>query len=280
MKTATDDRILQLRQAALAMRRNILRLALNGGSNGVHVGPALSIVEIMACLYLDVLRREPGVPVTIRDKFVLSKGHGALGYYVALYEAGVISLESLNTYENNGGDFPGQPVKNVAAGIDFSSGTLGLGLAYGAGLALGARKTDRDTRVYVVLGDGELNEGSVWESAMFAVHAKLTNLVAIVDRNGMQSDGRTCDVLAIDIEAMWRGFGWEVAVCDGHDVEQVLAALQTEPNGKPRVVIANTIKGKGVSFMEGNNEWHHNRLTTEQFDRAIAELDASETRGL
>jgi transketolase len=171
-------------------------------------------------------------------------------------------------------------VKNVAAGIDFSSGTLGLGLAYGAGLALGARKTDSDTRVYVVLGDGELNEGSVWESVMFTAHSKLTNLVAIVDRNGMQSDGCTSDVLAIDIEGMWRGFGWDVAVCDGHDVEQLLAALQTEPNAQPRVVIADTVKGKGVSFMEGNNEWHHNRLTTEQYNRAVAELDALEARGL
>jgi transketolase len=280
MNTAIDDRILQLKQTALAMRRNIIRLALNGGANGVHIGPALSLVEIMACLYLEVLRREPGVPPTFRDKFVLSKGHGALAYYVALHEAGVMSLETLNTYEKNGGDFPGQPVKNVAAGIDFSSGTLGLGLAYGAGLALGARKTDSDTRVYVVLGDGELNEGSVWESVMFTAHSKLTNLVAIVDRNGMQSDGCTSDVLAIDIEGMWRGFGWDVAVCDGHDVEQLLAALQTEPNAQPRVVIADTVKGKGVSFMEGNNEWHHNRLTTEQYNRAVAELDALEARGL
>lgn len=280
MTAVVDDQILELKRTALAMRRNIIRLALNGGANGVHIGPALSLVEIMACLYLEVLRREPGGPPTIRDKFVLSKGHGALAYYVALYEAGVISLEALNTYEKNGGDFPGQPVKNAAAGIGFSSGTLGLGLAYGAGLALGARKMNSDTRVYVVLGDGELNEGSVWESAMFATHAKLTNLVAIVDRNGMQSDGCTSDVLAIDIEAMWRGFGWDVAVCDGHDVEQLLAALQTEPSAQPRVVIANTVKGKGVSFMEGNNEWHHNRLTTEQYNRAVADLDAWEARGL
>ena len=280
MNTAVNRRIVQIRRKSLSMRRNIIRLALNGGANGVHIGPALSLVEIMSCLYLEVLRREPGVPSAIRDKFVLSKGHGALAYYVALYEAGVISLEALNTYEKNGGDFPGQPVKNAAAGIEFSSGTLGLGLSYGAGLALGARMRNSDTRVYVVLGDGELNEGSVWESAMFATHAKLTNLVAIIDRNGMQSDGRTSDVLAIDIEAMWRGFGWDVAVCDGHDVEQLLAALQMEPSAQPRVVIANTVKGKGVSFMEGNNEWHHSRLTTEQYNRALAELDAGEARGL
>lgn len=280
MDVTTEKRILQIKQTALAMRRNIIRLALNGGNNGVHIGPALSIVEIMACLYCEVLRREFGVPPTMRDKFVLSKGHGALGYYVALYAAGLISLETLNTYEKNGGDFPGQPVKNVAAGIDFSSGTLGLGLAYGAGLALGARKLDSDTRVYVVLGDGELNEGSVWESVMFAAHAKLTNLVAIVDRNGMQSDGCTSDVMGIDIEAMWRGFGWDVAVCDGHNVEQLLVALQTEPLGKPRVVVANTVKGKGVSFMEGNNEWHHKWLTMELHDQAVVELDAMEERGL
>jgi len=274
MNTMTANHIIQLKQTALAMRRNIIRLALHGGNNGVHIGPALSIVEILACLYGEVLRRDAGTPPVIRDKFILSKGHGALGYYVALHEAGMISLETLNTYEKNGGDFPGQPVKNAAAGIEFSSGTLGLGLAFGAGLALGARKLDRDTRVYVLLGDGELNEGSVWESVMFAAHAKLTNLVAIVDRNGLQSDGCTRDVLALDIEAMWRGFGWEVAVCDGHDLEQLLEVLQAGPGGKPRVVVANTIKGKGVSFMEGNNAWHHNRLTAEQHLRAVAELDA------
>jgi transketolase len=269
-----------LRQAAQAMRRNIIRLALHGGSNGVHIGPALSMVEIMACLFLDVLRRNGDDTAGIRDKFILSKGHGALCYYVALYEAGIINLEKLDTYENNGGDLPGQPVKNKEIGIDFSSGTLGLGLAYGAGLALGARKQGADCRVYVVMGDGELNEGSVWESAMFAAHVGLTNLVAIIDRNGMQSDGCTKDVMAIDIEAMWRSFGWEVIACDGHDIAQLLAALVGETNGKPRVVVANTVKGKGVSFMEGNNEWHHNRLTMDQFNRAVAELDAREARGL
>lgn len=115
---------------------------------------------------------------------------------------------------------------------------------------------------------------------MFAAHAKLTNLLAIVDRNGMQSDGCTSDVMGIDIEAMWRGFGWDVAVCDGHNVEQLLPAVQTEPSARPRVVIANTVKGKGVSFMEGNNEWHHNRLTMEQYKQAVAELDALEAHGL
>lgn len=144
MNTTNGDEIQNLKRAALAMRRNILRLAFNAGR--VHIGPALSLVEIMACLYLEVLRRNAGKPTTMRDKFILSKGHGALGYYVALYEAGVISLETLNSYQKNGGDFPGQPVKNLAAGIEYSSGNLGLGLAYGAGLALGARKLDSDTR--------------------------------------------------------------------------------------------------------------------------------------
>lgn len=280
MNTTTDSHIMQLKQASLAMRRNIIRLALNGGNNGVHVGPALSLVEILACLHLEIMRRDSTIPGGFKDKFILSKGHGALAYYVALFEAGAISLETLNTYEKNGGDFPGQPVKNIQAGIEFSSGTLGLGLAYGAGLALAARKKELDTQIYVVLGDGELNEGSVWESVMFAASAKLKNLVAIVDRNGMQSDGATTSVMTIDIEAMWRGFGWDVTVCDGHDVERLVDALQAEPNEKPRVIVANTVKGKGISFMEGNNEWHHNRLTPEQFKQAIGELDALEARGL
>ena len=278
MNATASDQSVQLKRAALAMRRNIIRLALNGGNNGVHIGPALSLVEILACLHLAVMRRRSGNSGPFRDKFILSKGHGALGYYVALHEAGLISSDVLNSYERNGGNFPGQPVKNVEAGIVFSSGTLGLGLAYGAGLALGARQAEEDTRVFVVLGDGELNEGSVWESVMFAAHQKLTNLVAIVDRNGMQSDGHTCDILAVDVEGMWRGFGWEVYSCDGHNVSELLPVLEAKPGDKPIVVVANTVKGKGISFMENNNEWHHNRLTPEQHVRALAELDVWEKR--
>ncbi len=267
---------LQLQRAAVAMRRNIIRLALNGGNNGAHIGPALSLVEILAALHLAVMRRKNGASGPFQDKFILSKGHGALGYYVALYEAGLISLDALNSYESNGGLFPGQPLKNSEAGILFSSGTLGLGLAYGAGLALGARHAQEDSRVYVVLGDGELNEGSVWESVMFAAHQKLANLVAIVDRNGMQSDGRTCDIVMTDVEAMWRGFGWDVHPCDGHEFAGLLRAFCHRSDERPLVVVANTVKGKGVSFMENNNEWHHNRLTPEQHARALAELDLLE----
>ena len=260
--------------ASLNMRKNIIHLAHQAGSNGSHIGPALSIVEIMAVLYLEILNINPSDPVwSSRDRFLLSKGHGALGYYVAMYEAGVISKDELYSYEVNGGFFPGQPSKNLSLGIEYSGGSLGLGLSYGAGIAIAAKRRNESFRTFVLMGDGEINEGSVWESVMFAKHNKLSNLTAIIDRNNMQSDGPSKDIINVDIEALWRGFGWEVVTCDGHNVKQLIEAFEQNNTDNPKVIIANTIKGKGISFMENSKEWHHNRLTDELYQKAHKELE-------
>lgn len=268
------DKIDRCQMASLNMRKNILHLAHQAGSNGAHLGPALSIVEIMAVLYLQIMNIKPSDPTwPLRDRFILSKGHGALGYYVALFESGLISKEALYTYEINGGSFSGQPSKDLSLGIEYSSGSLGLGLSYGAGIALAAKRKKESFQTYVLMGDGEVNEGSVWETVMFAKHNDLSNLTAIIDRNSMQSDGSCEDIIRIDMEAAWRGFGWNVITCDGHSVSELLQTFPIDRTNGPRVIIANTVKGKGISFMENSKDWHHNRLTDDLYQKALCELD-------
>ena len=246
-------------EMAVDARKRILDLTYKMGHVGAHVAPSLSLVDILVVLFRDVMDFS-------KDLFVLSKGHGGLGYYVALYEAGRITEEELNTFEDNGGDFPGQPSKNIDKSIVYSSGSLGLGLSYAVGRALKHEGT-----VYVLMGDGELNEGTIWEAAMFAGFHKMTNIVGIVDFNRMQSDGASDRILSYDIGSMWRSLNWNVATCDGHDANDIRNALETESD-KPLVVIANTVKGKGVSFMEGNPQWHHGHLTEAQYQQAIDEV--------
>ena len=268
-----SDDIKRCEIASSNMRRNIIHLAHQAGSNGAHIGPALSIVEIMAVLYLQIMKIHPTDPAWVqRDRFILSKGHGALGYYVALYEAGVITKEELYTYEVNGSFFLGQPSKKLQKGIEYSSGSLGLGLSYGTGIALAAKRRNESFHTYVLMGDGELNEGSVWESVMFAKHNRLSNLTAIIDRNNMQSDGASDDIIGVDMEALWKGFGWEVVTCNGHDVKQLIEAFQHKDTDNPKVIIASTVKGKGISFMENSKDWHHNRLADELYQKALSEL--------
>lgn len=259
------------------MRKNVLTLALAAGNNGAHLGPSLSIIEIMATLYGGIMKVDAKDPEWIeRDRFILSKGHGALGYYTALAEAGFITLEELNTFEKNGGDLPGQPTMNMKKGIEFSSGSLGLGLSLGVGVALSGKKRKKDFRTYVLLGDGECNEGTVWEAAMAASHFRLDNLVVIIDHNKMQSDGVCNSVMAMsDMENKWTSFGFKAYTVDGHNIPEIYRTLKSTSNqqeGKPIVVIANTVKGKGVSFMENNGEWHHNRLDQEQYQLALSEI--------
>ncbi|OMF50129.1 transketolase [Paenibacillus peoriae] len=260
---------------ALRMRKHALQMAFSASSNGAHLGPGLSIVDIMATLYGAVMKYDRNNPLwEERDRFILSKGHGTLGYYTALAESGFFSIEELYTFEENGGFLPGQPVMNLEKGIECSSGSLGLGLSFAAGMALSAKKRGRSYQSYVLLGDGECNEGTIWEAAMSAAHFKLNNLIAIVDDNKMQSDGASKDVLDMQgFPNKWKSFGWETIEVDGHDIGAVYDAL-VNPNlsDKPRVIIANTIKGKGVSFMEGNIDWHHGQLTKLLFDEAMMEL--------
>jgi transketolase len=254
------------------MRHDIFRMGLQTGLNGAHFGGGLSLVEIMAVLYRSVLRVNPEKPRwPERDRFILSKGHGAMAYYAALKQVGFVTDEELMTFKSNHTFLYGHPSMNPDKGIEFSSGSLGLGLALGVGTAMGLRKRDNHApRVFVLMGDGECGEGSVWESAASASHFGLSNLVAIIDKNGMQYDGPTKDVLNMDgMAEKWESFGWQAQTVDGHNLTDLLDAFDNLGD-KPSVIVANTIKGKGVSYMENNPAWHHNRLTQAQFEELTA----------
>lgn len=263
-----------VRAMAQRMRRKILDVSHACGQNA-HLGGGLSMVELMATLYGSVLRFDQANPHwPDRDRFILSKGHGVLGFFGALWAVGILSDADFDTYKQNGSDLIAHPVMNLDLGIESSNGSLGQGLSMSVGLALAARKRRRTHRVFVYLGDGECDEGSVWEAAMSASHYQLDNLTAIVDHNGLQSDGASAVVMDPgDLAAKWRAFGWHVLSVDGHDVEAIHAALVSPtPTGQPKVLVATTVKGKGVPFMEHNNEWHHNRLSKAAYDRALAEM--------
>lgn len=261
---------------AYRMRKNALTMALSAGKNGAHLGSGLSIIEIMATLYGGIMRLNPLYPEwPDRDRFILSKGHGTLGYYTALAEAGLITQEELTSFETNEGFLPGQPMMNREKGIEFSSGSLGLGLSFGIGIALIGKQQGKNFRVFVLMGDGECNEGSVWEAAMAASHFKLNNLIAIIDYNKMQSDGATRHIMDMqNFSSKWDSFGWVTHEVNGHDITELYGAFSQDvfSSDKPHVIIANTVKGKGISFMENNNEWHHNRLSASQFELAMMEL--------
>jgi transketolase len=253
-------------------------MALAAGGKAAHLGGALSMMEISATLYGGVMRYRPDQPEWAdRDRFILSKGHGVLGYYTALADLGLIAEQDLAGFESTGSRLLGHPVINRASGIEFSTGSLGMGLSLGIGVALAGRRRGRDYRVFVLLGDGECNEGSVWEAAMAAPHFGLDRLTAIVDRNGLQQTGSNDTILRTgDMAAKWASFGWDAVEVEGHDVGQLHDVLAGPRQiGRPRAVIAQTVKGKGVSFAENNNDWHHAVLTRAQYDAAIAELEAA-----
>ena len=266
--------IVKLRDMAHRMRLKSLEMNHKVGHLGAHIGPALSAIEILACLYGDVMKL--GLDGTPGDLFIPSKAHCVLAYYTALAFSGFFPEEELETFEVNGSELPGHPVRNDRKGIAFSGGSLGMGPSVGIGVALGWRRKGIDRNVFVLVGDGECNEGSVWEAFMSAAHYKLDNYVIIVDENKLQYDGTTDQIMSLgNLQEKLRSFGFDVAYVDGHDVAKLhpaLAAAARSRNGKPVAIIADTLKGKGVSFMEGRKEWHHSRLTKEQYEQALVEL--------
>ena len=255
---------------ARTLRRWIVEQCLDSGVG--HVGSALSIVEIMAALWGGLMRR-PGTADPERDQFILGKGHGALALYAALRFRGLLGEEGFRTYCKNDSMLNVHPERELA-GVDASTGSLGQGLSLGCGMALGLRMKGLEGRVFVLLSDAECNEGQVWEAAFFAAHQKLTAVRAVVDLNGLQALGHTKDVLDIaDLAGLWRSAGWEVETVDGHDEGALRRALDPRPAPtSPRVVLARTVLGKGVSFMEGRLEWHYQNLTPELAARALAEI--------
>lgn len=262
----------ELKSICKKMRENCLTMAGAAGGLGFHFGAAMSIIEIVAVLYFKVMNS--GVEAyEQRDRFILSKGHGVPALYAALCCKEIISGEELMTFKGDDTRLYGHPCKNKELGIEFSSGSLRQGLSFGAGVAMALKRKGNDTsRVFVLLGDGECNEGSVWEAAMTASKYKLGNLTAIIDRNHLQYDGDTEKVMPLDsLTDKWKSFGWEAEEADGHDVRQLYAALMKK-SALPRVVIADTIKGKGISFMENIPGWHFGRMTAEQEKNAWAEV--------
>lgn len=258
------------------IRRDVIEAGFRCGESA-HFGGGLSIVDLLGVLYGKFLRFESKNPKwPERDIFILSKGHGVLGYFATLKNVGLMTEECFKTFQKNGSDLIAHPVLNLDIGIESSNGSLGQGLSFCSGIALAAKKKSSDKRIYALLGDGECNEGSVWEAAMFASQYQLDNLVAIIDVNGFQNDGAT-EIISNsgDVGAKWRAFGWHTLEIDGHSIDEISAAYEeaSQLSGKPIAIVARTIKGKGVSFMENNNDWHHNRLTEANYVLALEELE-------
>lgn len=256
------------------IRRHIIKMIYNAGSG--HPGGSLSCVEIITVLYFSVMNHNPEEPDwAMRDRFILSKGHAAPALYAVLAECGYFPAKELEGLRKTGRLLQGHPDSDIP-GIEVSTGSLGQGLSVACGIALNAKIDMSTYRTYALLGDGECDEGQVWEAAMLASHYKLDNLVAIVDRNGLQIDGLTEKIMRLEpLTKKWAAFGWNVIEVNGHDIGEIKAAFESARNrrGKPTVIIAHTFKGKGISFMEWIGAFHGKSLTKEELKRALRELD-------
>ncbi len=264
-----------MKKAAIDIRKDIIRMTFAAGSG--HPGGSLSSVEILVSLYFGVMRHDPkNAAWDGRDRFVLSKGHVCPVLYAALARSGYFPVEELLTLRKLGSRLQGHPHRLKLECLETSSGSLGQGLSIAVGMAIGLRMDRRDSRVYCLMGDGELQEGQVWEAAMTGAHYKLDNLCGIIDVNGLQIDGCTKDVKCLDpLADKWKAFGWNAIEADGHDIEHLVKAFgeAKKMKGRPTVILAKTMKGKGVSFMENRAEWHGRAPKKEEADRALAELD-------
>jgi transketolase len=274
--TRLEIRANHVRERANWMRRRLLKMIFVAGQG--HPGGDLSAADIIASLYFDMLRIDPKAPnAPERDRFILSKGHCTGALYTALAGAGFFPEEELDTYLKPESRLNGHPNRNYLPGVETNTGPLGHGFPVGVGVAVAGQIDGAAYRVFVLTGDGELQEGSMWEAAMFAGHRGLGNLTVIVDRNRLQQGAGTEDTNSLEpLGDKWRAFGWDVVEVDGHDHEALLAALDAaaEPRDKPRVLIANTFKGQGVSYMRDKASWHHGVPDAEQYAQAIIELEA------
>jgi transketolase len=263
---------------SLATRIRAHALRMTHWARSSHIGSCLSIADLLAVLYSGVLKVNPGQPdLPDRDRFILSKGHAAAALYAVLAERGFFPKEWLETFYQNGSRLPGHVTYGVP-GVEVSTGSLGHGLSIGCGMALAGKHDGKSYRVFTLLSDGECDEGSTWEAALFAPHHRLDNLVAIIDYNKIQSFGRVKEVLDLEpFTAKWQSCNWGVREIDGHDVEAIENALCDVPfiTGKPSCIIAHTVKGKGVSFMENDLAWHYQFPNDDQLRQALAELGVS-----
>jgi transketolase len=268
------DLISRLDSTAKEVRKDIIQMLTKAASG--HPGGSLSCTDVVVALYFHVMRHDPARPDWAnRDRFLMSKGHCAPAWYSVLARSGYFPMAWLETVRKLNFPLQGHPDMLKTIGVEMSSGSLGQGLSIGNGMALAARLDQKSYRIYVLLGDGEIQEGQVWEAAMTSAHHKLDNLCAIVDNNGLQIDGRIDEVKSLgSIPAKWTSFGWNVLEIDGHDMRQILQAFSAaeQTKGKPSIIIARTVKGKGVSFMENQVDFHGVAPTQEECVRALTEL--------
>ncbi len=268
------NKIKKLEYTALEIRKRLLRLIYDAKAG--HTGGSLSSVDILTALYFDIMHVSPEDPDRMdRDRFILSKGHSVEGYYCILSKRGFFPEETLSGYGKFKSMLAGHPTRNVP-GVELNSGALGHGLSVGVGMALAAKRDNKRYRVFVLMGDGEQDEGSVMEAANAAGHYKLDNLTAIIDRNRLQISGNTEEVMALDcLEERWKAYHWDTRQVNGNSISDLLDIFKSVPINKdrPQLIIANTTKGKGVSFMENLAVWHHKVPDKEQLERALRELD-------
>ncbi|MDY6850575.1 MAG: transketolase [Thermodesulfobacteriota bacterium] len=269
-----NNQIEKLKEKAKLIRKDILAVAYRSKSG--HIGSSFSIVEILVALYFGHFSPNPQDLLSEdRDRFILSKGHGCPALYAALLHKGLISEDVFCGFAMDGGALEQHPTRRLEWGIEVSTGSLGHGLSIGAGMALAAGHDKKDYRVFVLMSDGESNEGSIWEAALFGAHQKLDNLVAVVDYNKMQALGKTKDVIGLEpLADKWRSFGWAVKEVDGHDIGQLIQAFEDVPfeQGRPSAVIAHTVKGRGVCFMEDDLLWHYRCPDEDEYKKALGEI--------
>ncbi|MFN0051121.1 MAG: transketolase [Planctomycetales bacterium] len=267
--------VAELRNTASAIRRQVVALSHQAGTP--HLGSSLSCIDVLTAAYWSALRIDPENPQAAdRDRFILSKGHAALALYVTLCRRGFFSEETLQTYNCDGGVLAEHPGPGCVPGVEAATGSLGHGLSLGLGMALAGRIQKREYRVFVLMSDGECNEGSVWEAAMFAPAQRLENVCVIIDYNKWQATARSNETLSLaPLREKWEAFGWDACEVDGHDMAALLEKMNHVPNGsgKPVALIAHTVKGRGVSFMEDDNNWHYRIPTAEEVQQAARELE-------
>lgn len=270
----TADKKMELEQKCLQFRNELIDLLYSIQTG--HPGGSLSCTEILTTLYFDIMRHDPKQPKAEgRDRLILSKGHAAPMLYLNLAESGYFPKEELKTLRQMDSHLQGHPCVHKTPGVELSTGPLGLGLGAGVGMALGERLKNSDSYIYVILGDGEIEEGAVWEAAMAAAKFKTAHCIAILDHNGVQLDGTNDEIMPLgDVGAKWVSFGWNVTHCDGHDVEAFADAVAAAKlvTDQPSILICETVKGKGVSFMEGKSAWHGKAISDEDYKQAKAEL--------
>ncbi len=269
-----DKKIASLEEHAKQIRRGVIKMLAEAGSG--HPGGSLSCADIVSALYFHVMRHNPTRhDWPDRDRFLMSKGHCAPTWYAALARAGYFPAEWLDTLRKIDSPLQGHPDMLKTPGVEMSSGSLGQGLSIANGMALAAKLDGRDFRVYVLLGDGEIQEGQIWEAAMTAAHHNLDNLCAVIDNNGLQIDGRIDEIKSLgSIPAKWESFGWNVIEIDGHNMRQILEAYDgaRDVKGRPTMIVAHTVKGKGVSFMENKVDFHGVAPTAEERKAALSEI--------